>query len=550
MDLLLRVDAQDTEPFTYRCESPSVVIGRSKTADLTLPNPDPYVSRRHARLFREGDQWFVEDLGSRNTTRLNDREVLEPERVRSGDQIQIGNCVIHIEAEQDKAVGETLDAPAEVFRPAAEVISGIHSQATLKEQGEHLSGRYTARLKTLNQVHQALASSISREDLLELVLDRAFAHLRPEEAVIYQKDAAGEYHPVASRQLPDLEGELVFSERLTRSVSEKGLAALVTDLVVDKTWADARSLINAGVRSLVAAPLVPSEGEPGMIVLTSRSQVRRFSEEDRELLVSLASVAALRLGNIALHEEAARRREIDKELAVAREIQLSLLPGDLPDLSTYELFAKNAASRTISGDMYQVFERRDEKDHILMIADVSGKGVPASLVSASLEALAASTVELGQPPELVLERVSQRLYGRTPIETYATAIIAVLRPADGVVHYVNAGHFPGLVIRNSGDVERLEATGVPLGLFPTAEYSLEETVLDRGEALVLYTDGIPEATNLQDEAYGLERLEAICRENRREPAEKLAASVWNDLEDFAEGLPFADDRTLLLARRR
>jgi sigma-B regulation protein RsbU (phosphoserine phosphatase) len=200
--------------------------------------------------------------------------------------------------------------------------------------------------------------------------------------------------------------------------------------------------------------------------------------------------------------------------------------------------------------LYQVFQRRDEREHVLIIADVSGKGVPASLVTASLEALVAGPVELGRPPEEIFERISRRLYGRTPPETYATAILAVLREEDGTVHYVNAGHFPGLVLRGSGDVERLEATGVPLGLFPSAEYSVQEIVLAPGETLVLFTDGIPEAINPQDEDYGLSRLEAICRENRREPVETLATAVWTDLEDFARGLPFADDRTLLVARRR
>jgi sigma-B regulation protein RsbU (phosphoserine phosphatase) len=159
-------------------------------------------------------------------------------------------------------------------------------------------------------------------------------------------------------------------------------------------------------------------------------------------------------------------------------------------------------------------------------------------------------VELGRPPEEILERISRRLYARTPPETYATAILAVLREKDGTVHYVNAGHFPALVLRDSGDVERLEATGVPLGLFPSAEYSVQEIVLAPGETLVLFTDGNPEAINPQDEDYGLSRLEAVCRENRREPVETLATAVWKDLEDFARGLPFADDRTLLVARRR
>jgi len=166
-------------------------------------------------------------------------------------------------------------------------------------------------------------------------------------------------------------------------VTEKQLAALVFDTSRDERFAASESIVSSGVRSLVAAPLVDPESCPGMIVLSSRANVRQFSEEDMELLVSLASVAALRIRNIALAEDAARRRALEKELELARAIQVALLPEKLPQVRGYELHAVNAPSRAVSGDLYQVQMRSDDRECVVLIADVSGKGIGAAQLGRS-----------------------------------------------------------------------------------------------------------------------------------------------------------------------
>jgi sigma-B regulation protein RsbU (phosphoserine phosphatase) len=337
------------------------------------------------------------------------------------------------------------------------------------------------------------------------------------------------------------------------------MAALVLDARQDARFAEAQSFIASGVRSLVAAPLLDGDGCLGMIALNSRAQVKQFSNEDLELLVSLAAIAALRIRNVALSEEAADRRRMKEELDLARQIQVGLLPARLPDFPGYELYGANLASRGVSGDYYLVTDRAvvdspaggvSRRECVLMIADVSGKGITAALLAACLEALSAGPIEEGQPPDAICARIARLLYARTSAESFATAFLGVLEPESGRVRYANAGHNPALLLRASGAVEQVLATGTPLGVLPAARYPAAEVALAPGDCLVLYTDGIVEATNPADEEYGLERLVDSVVRHRGESLESLSRALDADLEAFANGVPFADDRTVVLARRR
>ena len=184
-----------------------------------------------------------------------------------------------------------------------------------------------------------------------------------------------------------------------------------------------------------------------------------------------------------------------------------------------------------------------------MVADVAGKGMTAALLAACLEALSAGPIEEGLPPEAICARIARLLYARTSAESFATAFLGVLDPATGRLRYANAGHNPALLVRASGEVERLLATGTPLGVLPAARYTVAEVTLAQGEFLVLYTDGIVEATNPDDEEYGLERMIETVLRHRGESLDRLARALNADLETFVRGIPFADDRTLVLLRR-
>jgi serine phosphatase RsbU (regulator of sigma subunit) len=467
-------------------------------------------------------------------------------RVNPGDVLKVSETTIRVEAGEAVAADEqALAGDGTLFRPAAAFIERAEAEIDTVESG----GKRRDRLRLLNEVHRALATTITVEGVLELILDRAFAQLGPEEGVVFLRSPSGEFHRAASRRVPELTGDFLYSRSLVREVTEKGLAALVFDLSSDARFAAAESMLGSGVRSLVAAPLLDPSGCPGMIVLNSRVHLRRFSEEDMEFLVTLAAVAALHLRNIALAEEAAQRRILEKELTLAREIQIGLLPKDLPELPGFELHATNAPSRRVSGDVYKIQRRDETQDCVLMIADVSGKGMAASLLAASLEALSVGPIEVGWPPDGICERLSRRLHQRTPPEKYATAFVATVEPASFVFRYANAGHNPGVLLRAGGGVELLEATGIPLGLLDQGDYSMRSLELGPGDLIVLYTDGITEAANPAGEEYGIGRLCDACRTGAGLPLSEVALAIEKDLERFAEGCPYADDRTLILLRR-
>lgn len=539
------------EPFDHPLVQDSLVLGRASSSDLVLE--DRFLSRHHSRIFRQDDDLLIEDLGSRNGTLLNGRPVSQPTRLTPGDVVKISGSVISI-----LTVGEERPAPISpppgfgehtIFRSASGLLQNQSVPQSRKLTDAEALRSYAERLDVLIRAHKALGDSMEVDELLDLLLDLVFDHLKPEQGAIYLRRDDETHKRAASRAIVGMDEDAFFSRSLVREVTEKGVAALVFDVESDERFAAAQSILATGIRSLVAAPLLDDKGALGMIVLSSRVGVRQFSEDDMELLVSVASVAALRLRNVSLLAEAAERRRLEQELALGRRIQVALMTAQLPAIPGWDLHAGNIPSRGVSGDYYQVLQRGEGGECLLIVVDVSGKGIAASLLTASLEALSAVPVEDGQPPQEICAWLSRLLYRRTPPEKYATAFFAALDPVTGVLRYANAGHNPGLLVRTSGDAETLGPTGMPLGLMPDGDYEAGEVTLAPGDILYLYTDGITEPADPDDEEYGLERLTEVCVRHRDASLAELATAIDNNLEDFVRGEPFPDDRTFVIARR-
>jgi serine phosphatase RsbU (regulator of sigma subunit) len=548
----LHIIPAEGEPFDFVLRGDAVVVGRSADAGLTIA--DPFLSRRHSRFFRVGSTLLVEDLGSRNGTLLNEQAVLTAAPVRPGDVVRISQSTITLHVEQSvapppiAAVEDELDAT--ILRRASEVLDRQRSEEASRLKGEADLRRFAERLHLLNEVHQALGRSLALDELLDLILDRVFDHLKPDRGVLLLRGRDGAIRTAATRSAGSTKSELPVSRSLVREVLDKGMAALVLDVKTDARFAKAESILLSGIHSLVAAPLLHSEGTSGLIVLESSVGTRLFEEGDLELLISLASVAALHLRNLELIQEAQERRRLEEELALARRIQQALLPDSLPALAGWDLHGLNVPSRGVSGDYYEVVERSAGRECVLMIADIAGKGMAASLLTVSLQALSEGPIEDGLPPEEISAQLSRRLFKRTPPEKYATAFLGILEIASGILRYTNAGHNPPLVVRADLTITTLGSTGTPLGLLPAAPYHAGEIALGPGDLLVLYTDGIVEANDPDGEEYGLERLQALCLRHWNAPCAALAAALDRDLLEFARGTPFADDRTVVLARRR
>jgi sigma-B regulation protein RsbU (phosphoserine phosphatase) len=547
----LQIESVKEPPRWRELDRERLVIGRGAECDVQLP--DQRVSRQHLEVELRGDELWVQDLGSRAGTRLNGKPVQGSVRVNDRDLLELSDesrIVIRrgpAATARTTATGDEV-ASGTVLRDAASMLvrradlEATTSAAELRRLAE--------QLHLINEIHQALSESPSRSVLLDLILDRIFANLRPEQASVLLVDESGNLGEAVTRPAELGSDRVLFSRSLLREMTERRQAALVLDAAVDERFSAAASILHSGVRSVLAAPLLVPSGVLGMIVLSSRLRVRQFDENDLQLLVSLASAAALHLRNLDLAAEAAERHRLASELELARHIQLALLPSQLPDVPGYEMRAGNVPSRGVSGDLYAVDLRADRGLFTCLVCDVAGKGMAASLLGASLEALAVGPMEVGLPPDAICERVSRRLYARTPPEKYATGFIAQIDSARHGLTWANAGHNSALLVRTSGEVERLATTGPPLGLLANATFQAKSTELGAGDLVLIYTDGITEASNPDDEEFGIDRLSAVLQAHRSEPLDDVRHAIESELETFVQGVPYADDRTMLFLRRR
>jgi sigma-B regulation protein RsbU (phosphoserine phosphatase) len=536
------------EHFEYALEVDSLVIGRSSRCDLAVS--DRCLSRQHIRIYRADDGWLIEDLGSRNGTRVNGEMISGPTSIFPGDVIDASMSRITFGGSGGAQPQQASHTESHtIFRAASEIISESEREfARPADSGTEELRQAADQLKVLYDVHHALDQATTAEELLDHVLERVFVHLRPQHGAIFLKDEDNLVRATSRSQVAGTD-EFPESTSLASEVIGKGLAAVVHDTSTDDRFAAAESLLDAGVRTLVAAPLLTPEGAIGMIVLSSTLATRLFGASDMELLTVVASATGLRLRNLALAEEAAERRRFEQEVTLARRIQVALLPAETPQVAGLEVHGGNIPSRGVSGDYYQIVDRPDTNEVAIIIADVSGKGIGASLLTAYVDALVNAYLGENLEPAEIFNRVSPQMNAKTPVESFATAFLGIFSVETGALRYASAGHDPTLLVRSAGDVELLMPTGMPLGLMPEAVYSSSETSLEVGDSLVLYTDGITEAANPEQEEFGRERLVEVCENHRSEPPKDLAISIEKVVDAFVDGVPYHDDRTLVILRR-
>lgn len=544
----IHIAPADGQPFEYEIDAETVVIGRSTKCDLTIS--DRSLSRKHARLFKSEETWMIEDFGSRNGTRVNGIPVLEPTRVRPGDVVSLSASVITLGGAQNiNHNAPMLSTEGTILRNASDLIAESEREFSrpmdvAQAELQHASDQ----LRVLYDIHHALDASTTADELIDGVLERLFVHMTPRHGAVFLKDGDNLVR-AASRSRDSSTDAFPESQSLAREVIGNGLVAVVHDTTTDQRFAGSESLLDAGVRTLVAAPLLTPVGPIGMIVLSSTLASRQFTEADMELLAVVSSATGLRLRNLALAEEAAERRKFEQEVALARRIQVALLPAAMPKVRGFEIHGGNTPSRGVSGDYYQIVENADRGEVAVVIADVSGKGIAASLLTGYVDALVNAFLGENMEPADIFNRVSPQMNAKTPVESFATAFLGILSSETGALRFASAGHDPSILVRADGDVELLMPTGMPLGLMPEATYTATESRLEIGDTLVLYTDGITEAANPAEEMFERERLVDVCRENRAKPPEELAASIHGAVETFVEGRAYDDDRTLIILRR-
>jgi len=549
--LVLVVDVPGEPSRRVRCDRPSLTLGRSSASDVPLS--DRTLSRSHARVDLGPGGPSLADLGSRNGTQLNGVRIQGPTPLRPGDRIVIGETTIDVTEEAATRVtiggGPGEGVPDRTLLSTATALETLRPDTATPGLGTEELARLNAQLRILNDVSVALLGETPLGELLELILQKVFAHLAPDRGLLMLADESGALVPAATRFAEGMaDTDIRLSRTLVHAVMEQKSGVLMIDTAGDEKLAIADSIRLQGITSVLAAPLFVDERALGLLYVDARLGRRTFDDGDLRLLTSLAATAAIKIQNQRLRDAAVAKERIEREMSLAWDIQRRLFPDQPPALEATELFGRTVPSRTVSGDYYDFF-LRDAGTVDVVVADVSGKGMGASILAASVQAAFQAWATENVPPDRLAAKLNDHVHRRTSPEKFVTFFAVLYDPGTGDLEYTNAGHNPAILLRADGAHELLGAQGPPLGMFPGVTYRSGTTTLEPGDLLVVYTDGVTEAADPEDEQFGLDRLLSLVWAVRHRPLEEVDAAVTGGLTRFAAGQPFADDRTLVLLRR-
>jgi phosphoserine phosphatase RsbU/P len=309
----------------------------------------------------------------------------------------------------------------------------------------------------------------------------------------------------------------------------------------------AAQLIQIGITAIV--PMHIQHKTKGMILLGERLRGGTYTRADLEFLYSLGNLAIISIENAHLFKDALEKQRMENELNIAREIQQGLLPEKIPSIPGFDIAALTISSKEVGGDYYDIITRQNG-EYILAIGDVSGKGTPAALlmanVQAALRALAPHCTSVSETTGQINDLTCANTRSGSKFITFFWGIL------DAQMHkfrFSNAGHNPPFLIRKNGAIETLEDGGLILGVFKTmTPYAESSVILSSGDVLVMYTDGVSEAMNQNEDQFTEEKLEVILKESTNLSAREIIKKVQQSLLSHTQGTPQSDDITLLVLK--
>jgi phosphoserine phosphatase RsbU/P len=540
-----------------------ITIGRSARNDLCIP--DPFASRVHAEVRKEGDEYFLQDLGSANGTLYNGSTASGSIPLSPGDLIQIGETEIVFE-DKSALMGATMitdntsqpEMEATIALNSAdrttsgllEAIEGARTQPD-PERPKQRKDKQSDLLALISKVGVTLLASATLSETLEQIASLVFEAVPADRCLIMMRDEESHELKVSVARLRDRQGqvgEIRVSRTIMDEVVGKGKSVLTSDVQHDPRFMSSTTTLQ-GIHSVLAVPLGVGEKVFGIIYADSPLAEGRFTEDHLKVLTTLASVAAIRVENARLLEEQIDRQRLEHELQLASEIQQRFQPTAPPIVAGYELQGISFSCYEIGGDYYDFIEREDGR-LIITLGDVSGKGTAAALLMSSLHAAVHAQAASNDSLVDTISAVNRYLADNIPSNRFVTLFYAELEPKTGALSFLNAGHNPPLIVHQAGTVEQLSSGGLPLGIKRDAVFREGRTQLNPGDVLVIYSDGVSEAGNPQGEEFGTKRLSDVVMRNLEASAAGIRDRIEAGLTKFAEGTAAADDITLVIVKRQ
>ena len=516
------------ESHKFSLEDGDHTVGRSSENSVQIAMAR--VSKRHAEIRVQADRMWVRDLGSRNGTELNGQPLGEP-----WIEVPPGALVSFAGALMRRA------SPATT---AAHRLLGDHQvSASLRynmSQGYSQAAQHRLMDRS-SQLFELLASSEDQRAIEEAAC-RFVAECVPAERVVMLADSGEATNVEASARwtrsgAPD--APLQLSSTIVGSVLRGRDSVLVANPLEDPRFGGQQSIMALSLRSAMAAPLFDNQRVRGIIYVDTTDPKVRYTQADLEVLTATANAVGVKLRNLSLEEE----------IHTAARIQRAMLPSGVYVPEGYEIDAHQMMCRAVGGDLYFVGLRPSGRA-LIALGDVTGKGMPAALAMSAAIVSIALLADIDSDLETVAARLHRQLFRSLTAEQFVTLFLGELDLDTGRLRYINAGHEPPLVVRVGGALEALDSNTLPFAMIEEMPLPVSETRISPGDQIVVFSDGIPEATTTGDRFLGLEEVKKILVEHRGDALASVRERIVQVVEKFLAGGPASDDVTLVMLRRK
>src|SRR3974390_1565612 len=556
-EAVLEVISPDGARKYVRVTQTPFLIGRGAETGNHLQLTDRRISRNCAAIVQEANRYYLEDRGQRRGIFVNSEKV-ESRPLNDGDVITFG----------------LEDSYQVIFRAATgtsdEAIPQLLTRIDhMTSSAESSTGGGLRKLNLLLEAPPLLHSQLPLDSVLAKMIDHAVAVTDADRGLL-EEAMEGPNERIMDRLRGRLGGRsggqrlppesMTPSQTAIQLAIKKQLPVITEDIEqAEQNLQAAASIVAQGLRAVVVIPLYASSrassesatnvtrGEfLGVLYLDSKRPTA-FSKLDRQILDALAADAASILDNASLVEPDRERQMLEQQIAIARDIQQALLPKNFKDYPHLTVSGAHFPCLSVGGDYFDVFPLDDRRTAFLL-ADVSGKGLGAALVTTMLQG-ALSGMTLGTDPARVLNHVNRFLCDHVEVGRYATMFFGIIDD-NGKLEYINAGHPSPILMRSASAEEAFTEGSFPVGLVPEAEFCTATLQLEPNDTLVLYSDGVTEAMDPDEQLYGEGRLRGGLLGKNEMPLDEIQKTVLESVENFARGARQADDLTMLLVRFR
>jgi len=545
----LEVIAPDHSSRIVQVSESPFLIGRGLDTGNHLQLPDSRISRQCAALVSRGDGYQIEDRGHRRGIFVNGKKI-DQALLHDGDVISFGFD----------------DSYQIIFRspPPATSVQSLMTRIGSVPAVDSSSGGLR-KLNVLLQATSLLHSQLPLDTVLGTMLEHAIAITNADRGLLLEANSTGTLRVRLACgkdgvQLP-LES-LAPSQTALRQALQQKSSVITEDLnIADAALQMAQSIVAQSLRAVIAIPLYvrtsaethsettapPERGHLlGIVYLDSRRPTA-FSQLDRQILDALAVEAASILDNARLVERERQRQRLEQELTIARDIQQALIPHGFRDFPYFAVTGIHTPCHAVGGDYFDVFPLSDGRT-VILVADVSGKGIGAALLTTMLQG-ALSGITTKTDPVEVFNHLNRFLCEHSDVGRYATMFFSIL-DQNGQITFINAGHPSPLILRQGEVIELTSEGSFPVGLIPEASYTAATEYLQPEDTLILFSDGVTEAMDLDNQLFGVARLRQVLSGQHDVPLKELQAKVLQSVQSFTRGASQNDDITVLLVRYR